>query len=188
MWDHTFEIKHNDPWSCFRASRVTLAQAWKLLLFLQPTQKHYKTHFSLFPFICQYTLLPWMKVTWFWCGWLTRFSVINSCCETIWISVQGQVVRAAFSSSNVCSEWNLRREGLKGVIQSSLIKKKRYGDSFWPETSNTLPYLAQSVFHKRSIMFKYQRIINFFPCSGFAFIQILYWGNMFAVFKASQFN
>lgn len=58
-------------------------------------KKQYHTCFSLFLFICQYTLLSWQKLTCLWCEWITGFSEINSCCETSWVSVQEQVERVA---------------------------------------------------------------------------------------------
>lgn len=59
-----------------------------------------------------------------------------------------------FSPWNICYECNLGRDQLKRKRQSSLIKVKLRGDSFWPKASIMSAYLAQSVFHKRSIMFK----------------------------------
>lgn len=109
MWGGIFEVKHNDPWVLLQGFQSDTGspsvvdehrlQTWQPLLSLRLTQKQFHTCFILFLFICQYTLLWWQKLTWFGCGWITIFSVINSCCETLWVSVQGQVVRVAEAPS-----------------------------------------------------------------------------------------
>ena len=140
MWGGIFEIKHNDPWVSlqgFQSDAGSLSvgeehrlQTWQPLLSLQPTQKQHHTRFSLFLFISKYTLLPWWKLTWFWCGWITGFSVINSCCETPCVSVRGQVVRVAEALSALifflkCLLWMEFHEGMAEKSNTEFITEKK---------------------------------------------------------------